>query len=131
MREINHRVKNQFAVVLAVIRQTATCSRSIEDFEKRVRERIMALSYSHDRLSQVDWAGVRFTDLLAHQLRPFEGLQTVGVFGPEISLDANAVSQSRHGLPRAHHQCDTLRGHGCWRHIRYVEANERRRRRHI
>lgn len=36
MREINHRVKNQYAVVLAVIRQTATRSRSIEEFEKRV-----------------------------------------------------------------------------------------------
>lgn len=91
MREINHRVKNQYAVVLAVIRQTATRSRSIEDFEKRIRERIMALSHSHDLLSQVDWAGVRLADLLAHQLQPFEGLQTVGVFGPEISLDANAV----------------------------------------
>lgn len=91
MREINHRVKNQYAVVLAVIRQTATRSRSIEEFEKRVRERIMALSHSHDLLSQVDWAGVRLADLLAHQLQPFEGLQTVGVFGPEISLDANAV----------------------------------------
>ncbi|WP_234892392.1 HWE histidine kinase domain-containing protein [Agrobacterium vitis] len=31
MREINHRVKNQYAVVLAVIRQTVTRSTSIED----------------------------------------------------------------------------------------------------
>ena len=56
MREINHRVKNQYAVVLAVIRQTATRARSIEEFEQRVRERIMALPHSHDLLSQVDWA---------------------------------------------------------------------------
>jgi len=91
MREINHRVKNQYAVVLAVIRQTATRSRSIEEFEKRVRERIMALSHSHDLLSQVDWAGVRLADLVAHQLQPFEALQPVQVLGPEISLDANAV----------------------------------------
>nr|WP_237681244.1 PAS domain S-box protein [Agrobacterium tumefaciens] len=53
MREINHRVKNQYAVVLAVIRQTAGRSGSIEDFEKRIRERIMALSHSHDLLSQL------------------------------------------------------------------------------
>ncbi|MBP2448666.1 sensor histidine kinase [Rhizobium leguminosarum] len=91
MREINHRVKNQYAIVIAVIRQTATRSRSIEEFEKRVRERIMALSHSHDLLSQVDWAGVRLTDLVAHQLQPFEALQPVQISGPEIVLDANAV----------------------------------------
>lgn len=91
MREINHRVKNQYAIVLAVIRQTATRSRSIEEFEKRVRERIMALSHSHDLLSQVDWAGVRLADLVAHQLEPFEALKPVQILGPEIVLDANAV----------------------------------------
>jgi len=91
MREINHRVKNQYAVILAVIRQTATRTRSIEEFEKRVRERIMALSHSHDLLSQVDWAGVRLADLVAHQLQPFEALQLVRVLGPDIALDANAV----------------------------------------
>ena len=91
MREINHRVKNQYAVVLAVIRQTAIRSRSIQDFEKRVRERIMALSHSHDLLSQVDWAGVSLADLVAHQLKPFEALQPVQIIGPEIVLDANAV----------------------------------------
>lgn len=91
MREINHRVKNQYAVVLAVIRQTATRSRSIEEFEKRIRDRIMALSHSHDLLSQVDWAGVSIADLVTHQINPFEALQTLQAFGPDIALDANAV----------------------------------------
>lgn len=91
MREINHRVKNQYAVVLAVIRQTATRSGSIEDFEKRIRERIMALSHSHDLLSQVDWAGVSLADLISHQLKPFEAVHPVQILGPEIALDANAV----------------------------------------
>lgn len=91
MREINHRVKNQYAVVLAVIRQTATRTRSIEEFEKRARERIMALSHSHDLLSQVDWARVRLADLVAHQIQPLEALQPVQILGPEIVLDANAV----------------------------------------
>jgi two-component sensor histidine kinase len=90
-REINHRVKNQYAIVLAIIRQTATRSRSIEEFEKRVRERITALSHSHDLLSQVDWAGFRLADLVAHQLKSFEVLQPVRVVGPEIGLGANAV----------------------------------------
>ncbi|MCJ8056854.1 hypothetical protein GB928_023610 [Shinella curvata] len=77
MREISHRVRNQYAIVLAVIRQTATRSRSVEEFERRIRERIMALSHSHDLLSQVDWAGVSLADPVAHQLQPFGALQPV------------------------------------------------------
>lgn len=40
---------------------------------------------------QVDWAGVSLTDLVAHQLKPFEAFQPVQVSGPTIVLDANAV----------------------------------------
>jgi PAS domain S-box-containing protein len=91
MREINHRVKNQYAVILSVIAQTAAREQDIKSFERRVRERIMALSHSQDLLSSVDWAGVDLKALIAHQVRPFD---TSGVFsssGPDILLDANAV----------------------------------------
>ncbi len=91
MREVNHRVKNQYAVVLAVIRQTAMRSASVGEFEARIRERVMALSHSHDLLSQVDWAGVELTQLVSHQLKTFEMMQSVNVSGPDITLDANAV----------------------------------------
>ena len=51
----------------------------------------MALSHSHDLLSQVDWAGVSLADLVAHQLEPFEALHPLHVIGQQIMLDANAV----------------------------------------
>lgn len=91
MREVNHRVKNQYAVVLAVVRQTAMRAGSVKEFEARIRERIMALSHSHDLLSQVDWAGVSLAQLVSHQLKTFEISRTVKVSGPDITLDANAV----------------------------------------
>ena len=91
MREVNHRVKNQYAVILAVIRQTAMRSSSVKEFEARIRERIMALSHSHDLLSQVDWAGVNLAQLVSHQLKTFKMMQMVQVSGPDIALDANAV----------------------------------------
>lgn len=91
MREINHRVKNQYAVVLSVIKQTAARSISVDEFEARIRERIMALSHSHDLLSHVDWAGVSLGDLVEHQVKPFTNIRTVKASGPDISLGANAV----------------------------------------
>ncbi len=51
----------------------------------------MALSHSHDLLSQVDWAGVSLADLVAHQLEPFQALHPLHVIGQQIMLDANAV----------------------------------------
>lgn len=91
MREINHRVKNQYAVILAVISQTAARSRDMQVFERRVRERIMGLSHSHDLLSSVDWSGVDLRELVAHQVKPFDTDGEFALSGSDILLDANAV----------------------------------------
>jgi PAS domain S-box-containing protein len=91
MREINHRVKNQYAVILSVISQTAAREHDIASFERRVRERIMALSHSQDLLSSVDWAGVDLKALISHQIRPFNTTGAFSSSGPDILLDANAV----------------------------------------
>ena len=55
MREVNHRVKNQYAVILSMIRETNRRSKTPSDFERQVQERIMALSLSHDLLVHGDW----------------------------------------------------------------------------
>ncbi|TGV74918.1 histidine kinase, partial [Mesorhizobium sp. M2D.F.Ca.ET.145.01.1.1] len=57
MREVNHRVKNQYAVILSMIRETNNRSDNPAEFEAQVRERIMALSRSHDLLVSADWKG--------------------------------------------------------------------------
>jgi PAS domain S-box-containing protein len=91
MREINHRVKNQYAVILAVVAQTAAREHDITSFERRVRERIMGLSHSQDLLSSVDWAGVDLKALISHQVQPFDTSGEFSSSGPHILLDANAV----------------------------------------
>lgn len=91
LKEINHRVKNQYAVILAVIGQTAAREQNIKIFETRVRERIMALSHSQDLLSSVDWAGVDLRHLISHQLKGAGSDELVSMSGPEILLNANAV----------------------------------------
>src|SRR5262249_61640154 len=55
MRELAHRVKNQYAVILAMIRETKKQARSPEDFETLIRSRITSLSRSHDLLVHVEW----------------------------------------------------------------------------
>lgn len=57
LREVNHRVKNQYSVILSMIRQTGGKDASPHEQERRMRERIMGLALSHDLLVQGDWSG--------------------------------------------------------------------------
>lgn len=91
MREVNHRVKNQFAVILSMIRETSRRAIDIEEFDSKIGERIMALSRSHDLLVQGDWRGVNMFELLVAHLRPAGGEQPVAMSGPSLTLQPMAV----------------------------------------
>lgn len=103
MREVNHRVKNQFAVILSVIRETSRRAKQPHEFEEQVRDRIMALSRSHDLLVSSDWSGASFLDLLQEHLKPFGHEQQISLKGPIVTLQANAVQH----LGMAFHELGT------------------------
>lgn len=91
MREVNHRVKNQYAVILSMIRETGRRLRDPKEFERQIRERIMALSASHDLLVTDDWKGTTIFELVLAQLRPFNDEGRVTISGPAIKLRPSAV----------------------------------------
>ena len=91
MREVNHRVKNQYSVIISMIRETNKRAESSAVFERQVRERIMALSRSHDLLVTDDWRGVSIFELLLSQAKPFGGEERINIAGPSITLGPNAV----------------------------------------
>ncbi|WP_411969309.1 PAS domain S-box protein [Mesorhizobium sp. B283B1A] len=91
MREVNHRVKNQYSVILSMIRETNKRAENPAVFERQVRERIMALSRSHDLLVADDWRGVTLFELLLSQAKPFGNEGRISMSGPSIVLSPNAV----------------------------------------
>ncbi|TIM20785.1 MAG: sensor histidine kinase, partial [Mesorhizobium sp.] len=91
MREVNHRVKNQYSVILSMIRETNNRSETPKQFESQVRERIMALSRSHDLLVSADWKGATIADLLVAQAQPFPRGDVIDMSGPPLVLSPNAV----------------------------------------
>ena len=91
MREVNHRVKNQYSVILSMIRETNKRSPSPDAFEQQVRERIMALARSHDLLVSDDWKGATIFELLLAQAKPFGNEERISMSGPSIVLSPNAV----------------------------------------
>lgn len=91
MREVNHRVKNQYSVILSMIRGTNKRAKSPAEFEREVRERITALARSHDLLVMGDWKGVTVFELLLSQAKSFGNEERISMSGPSIILSPNAV----------------------------------------
>jgi len=103
MREVNHRVKNQFAVILSMVRETSKRSTDPREFEQMIRERIMALSRSHDLLVTSEWAGASLFDLVQEHLKPFGHEERISLSGPLLTLQSNAVQN----LGMAFHELGT------------------------
>jgi PAS domain S-box-containing protein len=103
LREVNHRVKNQFAVILSMVRETSKRSTDPLEFEALIRSRIMALSRSHDLLVNSEWAGASLFDLAQDQLKPFGHEEQVSLSGPLLTLQPNAVQN----LGMAFHELGT------------------------
>ena len=91
MREVNHRVKNQYAVILAMIRETNKRAENPEVFERQVQDRIMALARSHDLLVSEEWTGATLFELVLAQAKPFGHEDRISMSGPSIVLSPNAV----------------------------------------
>jgi PAS domain S-box-containing protein len=86
MKELNHRVKNNLAVVQAIVSQTFRMSKPSEAFD-RIQARLMAIARTHDFLNQSNWGGVSLTALLKGELEPY------GAFdGSRITLDGEPVT---------------------------------------
>lgn len=91
LREVNHRVKNQYAVILSIVRETAKRSQNVDDLLEQIMERISSLASSHDILVATDWNGGDLATLIHDQLRPFRHDELLNVSGPELKLSAHAV----------------------------------------
>jgi PAS domain S-box-containing protein len=91
MRELAHRVKNQYAVILALIRETKKQARSPEDFETLIRSRISALSRSHDLLVHGEWERADLHELIVAHLDSFGVRDRLAMDGPEVLLSPTAA----------------------------------------
>lgn len=103
LREINHRVKNQYAVILSLIRETGLSSVSIDEFQAKIRTRIASLAASHDLLVRSEWTGSTLAELVKAQLAPFGHESLVIISGPLVSISPNAVQN----LGMAFHELGT------------------------
>jgi two-component system, chemotaxis family, CheB/CheR fusion protein len=86
--ELNHRVKNSFAVIRALATQ-GDGARSSEEYRQVLLGRMDALARTHDLLFQSHWQGADLRSL-ADTLRPFAGerSEAIEVDGAPVELNA-------------------------------------------
>lgn len=71
MDELNHRVKNSLVTAQSIFFQTLEGEAVSETAQERVMSRLMALSRSHDLLTEQSWISVSLPDIVQRALVPF------------------------------------------------------------
>ena len=92
-RELNHRVKNLFAVILSIVSLSARGESDAKALAKRLRERIHALSVAHAvTQGQLDMRTAPLSALVEAAVSPHAGADRFTAEGPGIDLPARAVT---------------------------------------
>ncbi len=88
--ELNHRVKNTLATVQAIARQTLRGVDRPETFVRAFEARLLALSQTHNALTDSQWAGAGLRPILAQELAPYDPSRIV-MHGPDVNLPARVA----------------------------------------
>jgi PAS domain S-box-containing protein len=93
INELNHRVKNTLATVQSLVQQTLRNAPDPSAFEADLMGRLIALSRTHDLLTQSSWEGAFLNDVLDVELAPYggSGEPRYELKGPRVYLPSQAV----------------------------------------
>ena len=88
--ELNHRVKNTLATVQSIAIQTARSNTDPASFAETFQSRIMALSHTHNLLTQSHWEGADLRAILEHETEAY-GPTRISLNGPPVALEPAVV----------------------------------------
>lgn len=112
-RELNHRVKNLFAVILAIVRMSGKDHPEAKPVVDRIAERIHALLTAHEvTQGTLDTPVASLKSLLETTVRPYlNSTRKVEYDGPDVALPAKQVTPL--GLV-LHELTTNAVKYGCW-----------------
>lgn len=88
--ELNHRVKNTLATVQAIAQQTLRGASTPERFAAAFEARLLALSHTHNALTESQWAGAGLRQILIQELGPY-GPERIAMDGADVHLPARVA----------------------------------------
>lgn len=94
LQEVAHRSKNMLAMVLSIASQTGRASTDITGFMTRFTGRIQSLAFSQDAITEQDWQGVQWNDLIDRQVLSLmpNDKKRLHVTGRDLLLTPNAAT---------------------------------------
>jgi two-component sensor histidine kinase len=91
IKELNHRVKNSLATVLSIARQSAAKTDNFAEFYEAFSGRLVALSQSHDALSEGEWVEADAAELVQRVCISVAGADRIAAKGPRVPLYPRAA----------------------------------------
>jgi two-component sensor histidine kinase/ActR/RegA family two-component response regulator len=91
--ELHHRIKNTLATVSAIAAQSFRAAINLEQGQKAMDGRLLALGRAHDLLIQVSWSNASLTHTLSGATDPFDsqGGRRFHFNGPDLRITSGAV----------------------------------------
>jgi PAS domain S-box-containing protein len=92
MGELDHRVKNVLANVLAIARLSSAGATSVAPYVSALQGRLQSMSAAHDLLRQCDWRGADLHRLVSVTLEPFSAnAKNIAIEGDAVMLPARTA----------------------------------------
>lgn len=92
VHELNHRMKNNLAMVQSIARQTFRAADDLDDAQNRFSARLVALAQANDLLTGDRGAGASLREAVDQAVSPYQpGDRRVELDGPEILLPAKTA----------------------------------------
>lgn len=93
LREMNHRVKNLFAIVAGMISAGSRSHQDVRAFAADMRERIAALGNAHSLASPTgEVQAIDLADLIEATLAPYRAHADIAVDGPHVRIVRSCLS---------------------------------------
>jgi PAS domain S-box-containing protein len=92
VNELNHRVKNTLVSVQSIATQTLRTTETPEAFRDAFEGRIMALSHTHDLLTQQNWEGASLREIFDFELEAFAARDRISFdYARDLQLSPKAT----------------------------------------
>ncbi|SCY92517.1 sensor histidine kinase [Microvirga guangxiensis] len=91
IRELHHRVKNTLATVQGLLGATARSTHSVDEFYRSFADRIVALSNTHNLLTEDYWQTAPLIEMFRNELAHYDdgAQQRISLEGPPVELSAD------------------------------------------
>ncbi len=88
-KEIHHRTKNLFAVVISVVMRSFAGKQTVLEAKEAVVGRLRSLAETQDLLINNDWHGAALSDVIEREMKPYS--DRVSAQGPRVLLKSKAA----------------------------------------